>query len=558
MITPKLLSEAIDFLNGAADADFLVWYMGAILISYSASSVCRFYIRQTLIVMSRKVEYDLRQDLWSHLQTLDQSFFATTATGDIMSRLSSDVESARMFPGPTIMYFTDGIFRLIFMVGLMLYFNPLLTVAVLIPLPILAGCVYYISKQIHERFTRVQESLSDMTSRVQQDFSGIRVIKSYTCEENEIEHFQETSERFRQEQLELAKIQALFRPILMFVPSLSGVIILGFGGWLITTDAPWVARWGFQMSTGDITAFMMCLFRIVWPIMAMGWVTSMAQRADASMKRLNGFLKHAAKIKDHDDCEQGIEHLTGDLEFDNVTLTFPGMAEPALSAVSTTLKEGSTVAVIGRTGSGKSSFVNLIPRLLDPVEGDIRIGGKSLKNVPLKALRQKISIAPQEAFLFSETLRNNIRFGKDAATAEAIDRAVTLSCLDNDLKDFPAGLESKVGERGLTLSGGQKQRCSLARALVAEPDILILDDTMSAVDTATEEQILQNLKTVMKGRTTILISHRISTVKDADKIIVFDKGTIAEEGTHTELLERGGIYFGIHQRQLLEREIEAS
>ncbi len=554
LLLPKFSSQAIDSLRLEDPEHSLGWYAGAIVIAYLLSAVFRYFIRHTIVIMSRLVEFDLRQDLWKHVQSLSQRFFRLQQTGDIMARLSNDVEAVRMFPGPAMMYSMDSGIRLVFVIGFMLTLSPALTGVVLLPMPLLGFFVYMMSSRIHSRHTLVQEKFSAMTSRTQQNFAGIRVVKSYTRENREIELFENAAEDYRQDQMGLARIQAFFRPMMMFIPRIAEIIILGFGGWLATTDAAWVRNNNSGLTIGELTAFIMCLNILVWPMMALGWVTSVAQRADASMKRLNAFMDIEPEIADDDETDQNIEQIEGDIEFDDISVVFDG--EPVLQEIKLTVPKGSTYAIIGRTGSGKSTLVNLIPRLLDPSSGQVRIGNVPLQRIPLKVLRSQISVAAQEPLLFSETIRNNIRFSNLDAPEEEVTRAVEIAQLDKDIADFPNGLESRVGERGLTLSGGQKQRCVLARAIMANPKMLILDDTFSAVDTGTEEAILQRLRKFMKERTTLLISHRTSTVQQADRIVVLEHGRIAEQGTHAELIESGGIYADIHQKQLLESELE--
>ncbi len=549
MLVPRLIQQGVDTLDGNGDRS-LTECVVLLMLAAGLSAICRFFIRQTLIVMSRRQEFDLRQDLWQHLQRLSPRFFQQRATGDLMAHLSNDVEAVRMFFGPVLMYSFDNLCRFVFFLGLLLSYSGRLALSALAPLAFLALAIYLIMPIVHRRFTDIQAAFSAMTARVQQNLAGIRVVRSYNREASECERFTEVSADYRRKHLELARVQALFRPLIALIPSFAAVIILWYGGHLVIRGP---AAGGITM--GQLSAFMFCLVQLIWPMIALGWTFNIAQRADASAGRLFTILHARPEIVDGPDVDHGIVELHGDIEFDRVSLRYTADAPDVLHDLSLHVPAGSTCALIGRTGSGKTSLVNLIPRFYDATTGEIRIDGRPLAEIPLNTLRTHIGFATQEPFLFSESLRHNIAFARPEAGDDELRAAAETAQLAKDIEQFPDGYDAVVGERGLTLSGGQKQRCALARTLLADPRILILDDAFSAVDTDTEDAILQGLRDYARARTTILISHRISTVKDADRIFVLDRGGIAEAGTHEELLEQAGIYADIHRKQQLETEL---
>lgn len=544
---PILLKDSINALQKQVSSAVLLKYGLLILAAALISGIFRFYIRQTIIVISREIEYDLREDFWEHIQKLPLRYFQNNSTGNIMALATNDISAVRMFIGPAVMYSIDTGITLIIVISLMLSISPALTFFSLAPLPFLSYFVYRVSKKIHKKFTLIQEKFSEITTRAQENFSGIRVVKSYVREDYEIEQFKKLGDEYLFRQMDKIKIQALFQPILYLIAGISSIIVISVGGMMVIRG---------QLTLGDISAFVIYLGLMIWPVIAFGWVANIVQQSEASMKRLISILKEEPEIEDSKDTDSTITGVEGEIEFRNVSFKYKKDLPFVLDNVSIKIEKGSTVAFIGHTGVGKSSLVNLIPRLYDVTGGGIFVDGKNVKNYPLKVLRGNIGLVPQETFLFSETLSSNILYGLNAEDPELVDKVADIAGLKKDVESFPKGFDTMLGERGITLSGGQKQRATLARALAINPKILILDDSFSAVDTHTEEQILLKLKQFMKDRTSIIISHRISTVKDADKIFVLDKGKIAEQGTHKELVELNGIYADIHQKQLLEEELK--
>jgi ATP-binding cassette subfamily B protein len=544
---PILLKDSINALQKQVSSEVLLKYGLLILAAALISGIFRFYIRQTIIVISREIEYDLREDFWEHIQKLPLRYFQNNSTGNIMALATNDISAVRMFIGPAVMYSIDTGITLIIVISLMLSISPALTFFSLAPLPFLSYFVYRVSKKIHKKFTLIQEKFSEITTRAQENFSGIRVVKSYVREDYEIEQFKKLGDEYLFRQMDKIKIQALFQPILYLIAGISSIIVISVGGMMVIRG---------QLTLGDISAFVIYLGLMIWPVIAFGWVANIVQQSEASMKRLISILKEEPEIEDSKDTDSSITGVEGEIEFRNVSFKYKKDLPFVLDNVNIKIEKGSTVAFIGHTGVGKSSLVNLIPRLYDVTGGEILVDGHNVKNYPLKVLRGNIGLVPQETFLFSETLSSNILYGLNTEDSELVDRVAGIAGLKKDVESFPKGFDTILGERGITLSGGQKQRATLARALAINPKILILDDSFSAVDTHTEEQILIKLKQFMKDRTSIIISHRISTVKDADKIFVLDKGKIAEQGTHKELVELNGIYADIHQKQLLEEELK--
>jgi ATP-binding cassette subfamily B protein len=504
-------------------------------------------IRQTIIVVSRKIEFDIRQDFWTHLLKLSHRYFQNTSTGNIMAHATNDISAVRMYVGPAIMYSIDTLLKFVIVIIVMLSISPILTIYTLIPLPILSYFVYKLSKKIHKKFTLIQEKFSDITTMAQENFSGIRIIKSYVREIFEIEKFAKESSEYRKRNMEKIKIQALFMPLLFLITGTSIILLILVGGNMIIEG---------KLTLGDVAAFMFYLGLLIWPTIAFGWVANIIQQADASLKRLQKIYDEQIEIKENSETDSSISQISGTIKFENVTFKYKDDLPEVLKNISLEVPQGSTLAIVGHTGVGKTSFVNLISRLFDVSYGKILIDGNDIKTIPLNVLRNNIGMVPQETFLFSETLKNNILYGVEDPNAEVLTKVAEISQLTKDVNDFPQKFETILGERGITLSGGQKQRTCLARALAINPKILILDDSFSAVDTKTEEEILKNLTDFMKNRTSIIISHRISTVKNADNIIVLENGTIKEQGTHEQLLEIGGIYYDIYYKQLLEEELE--
>jgi ATP-binding cassette subfamily B protein len=544
---PLLLKDAINSFNGTVSAQQLFRYGTLIVVTALFSGVFRYFIRQTIIVVSREIEYDLRHDFWSHIQRLPLRYFQNNATGNIMAHATNDINAVRMFIGPAVMYSVDTGITLVMVIALMISLNFSLTVYSLLPLPFLSYLVYKIGKKIHERFTKIQEKFADLTTKAQENFSGIRVIKSYVREINEIQSFNKMSRDYLDRNMKMVKVQALLMPILFSITGISLVVVMLVGGDKIISHT---------MNLGQLVAFTFYLGILIWPMIAFGWVVNIVQQGEASMKRLNKIFHEPYEIMDTEETDENITGLDGDIEFRNVSFKYGEHHPYVLKDINLKIPKGSNIAIMGYTGTGKTTFINLIPRLYDVTEGEILIDGRNVKKIPLDVLRKNIGYVQQEPFLFSDTLYNNISYGLQDINPERVEQAARTANFDKDVQSFPNGYETISGERGITLSGGQKQRATLARALVIDPKILILDDSFSSVDTNTEEEILKNLKDFMKGRTSIIISHRISTVKDADKIIVLSGGKIVEQGTHEELIAIEGIYADLHYKQLLEKELE--
>jgi len=544
---PVILKDSIDSLLEGVKSSQLLTYAGLIVGTSLISGIFRFLIRQTIIVVSREIEYDLRYDFWHHIQRLPLRYFQNTSTGNLMAHATNDINAVRSFIGPAVMYSIDTSIRLLIVLGVMISLNLSLTIYSLIPLPLLSVLVYKVGKIIHEKYTLIQEKFSDLTTKAQENFSGIRVIKSYVRELNEIKEFGKLSREYLERNMSMIRIQSLIHPILFLITGISTIIVIWAGGTMVING---------EMTLGEISAFIIYLGILIWPVIAFGWVINIVQQGEASMKRLNKIFSEPFEIDESEITDYSIKEIKGKIEFRNLSFKYGENLPYVLKNINLTIPEGSTVAVMGYTGSGKSSFINLIPRLYDATGGEVLIDGKNIKTIPLEVLRKNIGIVQQEPFLFSDNIYNNISYGlKEVDKNKAVEASRT-ACFDKDVETFPDKYETIVGERGITLSGGQKQRASMARALIIDPKILILDDSFSAVDTHTEEEILKNLKKFMKGRTSIIISHRISTVKDADKIIVLSDGIIAEEGIHEKLVSLGGIYADLHYKQLLEKELE--
>ncbi|HCY74546.1 MAG: ABC transporter ATP-binding protein [Ignavibacterium sp.] len=544
---PILLKDSINALQNNTNREVLLRYALLIVGTSIIGGIFRYLIRQTIIVVSREIEYDLRGDFWEHIQKLPLRYFQNNSTGNIMSHATNDINAVRMFIGPAVMYSIDTSIRLIIVVTIMISINFSLTIYALIPLPILSYGVYRVGKLIHEKYTKIQENFSQLTTRAQENFSGIRVIKSYVREANEIKRWNELSKDYLNKNMNLIRIQAVVMPILYMITGISIIVVIWMGGGKVING---------EMNLGDITAFIVYLGILIWPMIAFGWVMNIIQQGEASMKRLNKILNEPYEIQDSLSTNVSINELNGEIEFRNINFKYSDSLPDVLKNVSFKIPAGLTVAIVGHTGSGKTSLINLIPRLYDVTSGELLIDGHNVKDIPLDVLRTNIAVVQQESFLFSDTVYGNISYGLREVNKERVEEVSRIANFHKDVESFPNGYETIVGERGITFSGGQKQRASLARALAVNPKILILDDSFSAVDTNTEEQILKNLKSFMKNRTSIIISHRISTVKDADKIIVLVNGTIAETGTHDELVSLNGLYAELHYKQLLEKELE--
>jgi len=547
VLIPLIIREVVDQLQEEASMRQFLEY-GAMVVGVTAlSGLFSYFTRQTIIVASRKMEFELRNDFYAHLQKLSVSFYNNTTTGDLMAHTTNDINQVRNFLGPGIMYATSTGIGFVIILGIMLSINPTLTLLALLPLPLISVIVFYIGGIVHKKTIRIQEQFSNITSRAQENLSGIRVIKAFTREQFEVDRFKDLGVEYYRRNMSLIRVQSLTRPVLYLLIGISLIIVLWYGGSSVIDG---------RMTLGDVTAMMIYLGMLIWPMIAFGWVFNIIQRAAASMGRLNKIFDVQPEIMDGPDTDSSIGDLQGHVTFKGVTFSYPGAPEPALKNIDLDIPPGKTVGIIGFTGAGKSTFVSLIPRLFDITDGEVRIDGYPIKQIPVETLRSSIGYVTQETFLFSETIRENIIFGEHGAEEELVERVADIAHLSGDVADFPKKFETVIGERGITLSGGQKQRASLARALARDPKILILDDAFSAVDTYTEESILSRLRDEIRNRTTLLISHRISTVKQADEIIVIDNGKIVERGTHDELAGQGGIYANLYQKQLLEKELE--
>ena len=549
---PLFVGRAIDVLkNGlesrSLDSSDLLMYAGLVVGFSLVAGVFSFLTRQSIIVASRHIEYDLRNDFLSHIQKLPLSFFQNTPTGDLMAHATNDISAVRSVLGPGIMYPTDTLMTFSMVLVMMLTLDWQLTLLSLIPLPFVSFVVYRLGKLVHKKFEERQEKYSELTTRAQENLSGIRVVKSYVREEYETGLFHTLSWEYLKKNLVLARIQSIMWPLMFLLVGFSLVLILYFGGLKVI---------GGQMSIGTLTAFFGYLMMLIWPMIAFGWVINMLQQGAASMNRLGKIMETEPDIKDTAVTDHSITNINGKIEFRHVSFRHKNTPGNTLEDISLTVPAGTTLAVVGYTGSGKSTLVNLIPRLLDVTGGELFIDDRDIRRIPLSVLRSQIGYVPQETFLFSETISDNIRYGVDMTDASGVRNVAEIAQLDKDVAEFPKQYDTLLGERGITLSGGQKQRTSIARAVMRQPKILILDDALSAVDTYTEEEILKRLRGVMKGRTSILISHRISTVKDADMIVVLHEGRIVERGVHDSLVAQGGIYAELHRKQLLEEEIE--
>lgn len=526
---------------------FLVF--GLIIIGLSlASGLCSFLMRQTVIVASRHIEFDLRNKLYSHLQKLSDNFYNRTATGDVITRATSDVEQVRRYIGPAIMYMTRALVIVVTAITVMLIISPRLTMYALLPMPLLGVAIFIVSQLIHKRSDALQTQYSRLTSRVQEALSGIRVLKAYAREESEAKAFESESGRYKNRMLSLAKAEASWRPVFVTVVGLSQILVVWIGGRLVVDGL---------ITVGNIAEYIIYIRLMTWPVAALGMVISMMQRASASIERIHGVLDTQPAIADDDTTNHTLHSIEGHITFDNVSFRYADNLPWALKDISFDLPPGDTLAVVGRTGSGKTTLVNLICRLMDPTSGRLLMDGRDLSDLPLEVLRKNIGYVPQEVFLFSESVGENIAFGTIDAEQDAIERAAHESELLDNVLDFPEGFGTFVGERGVTLSGGQKQRTTIARALIRNPRLLILDDSLSSVDTNTESRILHHMRLRYGRQTFIMVSHRISSVQDADLILVLDQGALIERGRHEDLVHSNGLYAQLYERQLLEAELEA-
>lgn len=536
--------EGVDLQNDIYDifAGSILIYAVLILVMALLRGVFLFMVRQTIIVMSRLIEFDLKNEIYAHYQSLPLSFYRRNNTGDLMNRISEDVSKVRMYLGPSIMYGLSMVTLFAMLIPYMLSINVTLTLYALIPLPILSVSIYYVNNIINKRSEEIQVSQSALSTFVQEAFSGIRVLKSFTRESDSIRKFTNESNQYKDRSLELTKVQSLFFPLILGLIGLSTILTVYAGSAEVIKGT---------LTFGNIAEFIIYVNLLTWPVTSLGWISSIIQRAAASQKRLNEFLKVENDIVSTEDL---VEELKGEIEFDHVDFVYPDSGIQALKDVSFKVEPGQSLAIIGTTGSGKSTIANLISRMYDVSSGQIRIDGREIQKYDLISLRSQIGYVPQDVFLFSDTIYNNIAFGATEATEERILDAAREADVYNNIIEFPNGFNTRVGERGITLSGGQKQRVSIARAISRDPKILMLDDALSAVDTKTENTILNSMKRIMKGRTSLIISHRVSSAKLADKIIVLDDGNVIEEGTHDELMKMNGVYKELFEKQTLTEE----
>ena len=548
LAAPWVLKIVVDGLQVSVTPEklgrYALWTVGIAVVG----GIFRYFMRDILIGISRHVEYDLRNDVFAHLQRQPQSFYHQQQTGELMSRATSDMNAVRMVLGPGIMQGLNTIVIAVVAVGLMIYISPRLTLVALLPLPLLSFSVAFFGQRIHKGFEEVQAHFATISAMCQENLSGVRVVRAYAQEENQIAKFSDLNREYVRKNSKLIRLFSFFYPAMGLLAGLGPVIVLGLGGWLVIEK---------KISLGEFVAFSGYLAMLTWPMIALGWVVNLFQRGAASWQRLTSILETPPAIQDLPGAIDP-EGAQGTIEIRNLTFTYPGATRAALSEVSLTIPAGRTVALVGHTGAGKSTLLSLLLRLSDPPPGTVFLDGRDVRLYTLPGLRRRFGVVPQETFLFSASVAGNIAFGVESASDEGVRGAARVAHLDGDVQGFPRGYETMVGERGITLSGGQKQRTAIARAVLRRPTILLLDDCLSSVDTYTEEAILTELMGVMKSRTSILVSHRVSTVRHADEIVVLDDGRVVEQGTHEALLAKDGTYAELYRRQQLEDELEAS
>ena len=545
---PLMIGRAVDSLGGAATGHAptsFLRYVVYLIVFALLKAVFQFGMRVILIGISRDVEYDLRNDLFKHLVGLAPDYYARTRTGDIMARATNDLNAVRMMLGPGLMYWGETSLTFILAIGVMLKVDWRLALYAMMPAPAVSLAMLYSGRVIHARFEKIQEMFSDISSRVQENLSGVRMVRAFVQEKAEMRRFAQLNRDYIAQNMKLVRIQAIFDPTMEVLIGATFLLVLWMGGRDVLRH---------RISIGNFVMFNTYMGMLIWPMIALGWVVNLMQRGSASLGRINQILAEVASIR-RPENPVALGRVSGEIEFRHATMSYG--SGPVLDGVNLRIRAGETVAVVGHTGSGKSTLVGLVPRLMDPTGGAVLLDGVDLRDFDPAELRRQIGFVPQETFLFSATVGENIAFGVEDATAEQIRHAADIAGLAGDIEGFPAGYDTIVGERGITLSGGQKQRAAIARAILRDPRILILDDALSSVDTLTEERILTHLAGVMHGRTVILISHRVSTVRQADRIVVLAGGRIVEQGSHAELIANGGYYAELSQKQMLEEELEA-
>lgn len=550
LFTPKLVGDSIRVLEQLTviEADqvkaILLNNIFWILITTLIAGFLTFLMRQTLIVMSRHIEFDLKNEIFYHYEALSQSFYKRNRTGDLMNRISEDVSKVRQYVGPAVMYSINTSIRFIVVLIQMFIISPELTIYSLLPLPILAIFIFKLSKSINNKSSIFQQNLSKLSTYTQEMFSGIRVIKAYAIEDNKQAEFKALTQESKEKYMSLAKSSAMIGPLMILLIGFSNLVVIFTGGWMYIN--------GSIPDIGVIAQFILYINMLTWPVASLGWISTMIQEAKASQKRINEFLNEKPDIVN---TNQNNSVINGKIEFKNVSFTYEDTGIKALKDISFTLEQGKTLAILGKTGSGKSTILSLISRLYDVSSGQINIDNSNIKELNLYDLRKQVAVVPQDAFLFSDSIKNNIKFGKQDATDQEIIQVAKQAAVHENIMRFKDGYDTVLGERGLTLSGGQKQRVSIARALIKKAPILILDDSLSAVDTETEETILKHLEEHSKQITTLIVTHRVSSAKNADQILILDQGTIIQQGTHQELVNSEGYYKELHHKQLAEKEL---
>jgi len=550
LASPWVLKLAIDDLTQGVDAAKIRLYAGAVVALAAAGGALRFFMRRIIIGASRRIEYDLRNDFFAHLQRLDLGYFQRNRTGDLMSRATNDLSSVRMMIGPAIMYSATTALTFIVGIALMFSIDARLTLISLIPLPLISLSVWYFGMIIHRRYERIQEQLSEISAIAQETFSGVRVVRAYGQEGPETTRFRLANDEYVRRNMGLVHVQALFFPVMGLLMGVGAILVLWLGSLEVVAG---------RLTVGELVAFNSYLMMLAWPMIAFGWVTNLLQRGMASWKRMLEILDTAPAIVDSPSPGRvrAVEDIKGAIELRHLTFAHGG--QPVLQDITAVLPAGTTTAIVGPTGSGKSTLLDLLPRLYDPPPGTVFIDGVDVREIPLHVLRGAIGFVPQEPFLFGASIEENVAFGAPRGDGrQAVEAAAAVARLDKDVDSFPRGYDTVVGERGITLSGGQKQRTAIARAVAIDPKILILDDALSAVDTYTEEEILGRLREVMRQRTALIVSHRVSTVRHADLILVLSDGRVVERGTHDQLVAVDGVYAALHRKQLLEEELAAS